>query len=136
LEEYLSVESLAGRVSLCPQQFSPELIGVTLPACAAPRTALHPREGVPFESSLHLGIAPSEAYAESLIQLTPGDRLTFLSDGVVEAQSPTGELFGFDRTRELSTRSAEQIARTAQAYGQQDDITVLAVTFAPAHLIA
>jgi hypothetical protein len=44
----------------------------------------------------------------------------------------TGELFGFDRTRELSTRSAEQITRTAQAYGQQDDITVLAVTFAPA----
>ena len=46
------------------------------------------------------------------------------------------DLFGFDCTRELSTRSAEQIARTAQAYGQQDDITVLAVTFAPAQVIA
>jgi hypothetical protein len=43
-----------------------------------------------------------------------------------------GELFGFDRTRDLSTRSAEQIARTAEAYGQSDDITVLTVTFAPA----
>ena len=61
----------------------------------------------------------------------PGDRLTFLSDGVVEAQTPTGELFGFDRTQAISTQSAEAIARAAQAHGQEDDITVLSPHLRP-----
>ncbi|HTW65587.1 MAG TPA: SpoIIE family protein phosphatase, partial [Bryobacteraceae bacterium] len=74
-------------------------------------------------------------YTESMLQLEPGDTLTFLSDGVVEAQSPTGELFGFDRTRQISTQSADNIARAAQAFGQQDDITVLTLQFAPAEVL-
>ena len=40
-----------------------------------------------------------------------------------------GELFGFDRTRDLSTQSAEAIAQAAQDFGQEDDITVLTVEF-------
>jgi hypothetical protein len=40
-----------------------------------------------------------------------------------------GELFGFDRTRDLSTRSAEEISNAAQAFGQNDDITVLTLSF-------
>jgi hypothetical protein len=54
-----------------------------------------------------------------------------LSDGVLEAQSPTGELFGFDRTRSISMQSAAQIAKVAQRFGQQDDIPVLNLSFAP-----
>jgi serine phosphatase RsbU (regulator of sigma subunit) len=54
---------------------------------------------------------------------------------VVEAQSPSGELFGFDRTRAISTRSPEEIAQAAQQFGQEDDITVLTVTFAPAQVL-
>jgi serine phosphatase RsbU (regulator of sigma subunit) len=90
---------------------------------------------VPVESSLPLGIAPDVVYAESTIQLAPSDQLTFLSDGVVEAQSPTGELFGFDRTSAISMQSAGQIAAAAQAFGQEDDITVLTLTFAPAEAL-
>jgi hypothetical protein len=86
---------------------------------------------VQLESGLPLGITADTAYAESTLTLAPGDTLTFLSDGVVEAQSPTRELFGFERTRAISTQSAEQIAHAAQAHGQQDDITVLTLTFAP-----
>jgi serine phosphatase RsbU (regulator of sigma subunit) len=52
-----------------------------------------------------------------------------MSDGVVEARTSAGELFGFDRTRSISTQSAEQIAQAAQAFGQEDDITVLTLTF-------
>jgi hypothetical protein len=37
-------------------------------------------------------------------------------------------LFGFDRTTAISTQSAESIARAAQDYGQEDDITVLTLT--------
>jgi sigma-B regulation protein RsbU (phosphoserine phosphatase) len=91
-------------------------------------------EEVPLESGLPLGIAPDATYAESSIQLAPADRLTFMSDGVVEAQSQTGELFGFDRTRNISTQSAEAIAHAAQSHGQEDDITVLTLTFAPAEV--
>ena len=44
---------------------------------------------------------------------------------VVEAQAVDGQLFGFDRTLALSRESAEKVARAAQAFGQEDDITVL-----------
>jgi hypothetical protein len=58
--------------------------------------------------------------------------ITILSDGVVEAQSVGGELFGFDRTAAISTLSAVEIVKTAQQFGQGDDITVLTLTFTPA----
>jgi len=84
---------------------------------------------VQFESGLPLGVTADTTYAESTLTLRRGDTLIFLSDGVVEAQSPNGELFGFERTRQISTRSAEQIAAAAQSHGQQDDITVLTLTY-------
>jgi serine phosphatase RsbU (regulator of sigma subunit) len=62
-------------------------------------------------------------------QLKPGDRLTFVSDGVVEAQSRSGEPLGFDRTQELSTKSAAEIAEIANRFGQVDDITVVTIEF-------
>ncbi|HUY95658.1 MAG TPA: SpoIIE family protein phosphatase, partial [Terracidiphilus sp.] len=89
-------------------------------------------EEVPLESGLPLGVIADAEYFETTFTLAPGNQLTFLSDGVVEAQSSTGELFGFDRTAAISTQSAEQIAAAAQAFGQEDDITVLTLTFAPA----
>jgi len=90
---------------------------------------------VKIESSLPLGIALDAPYAESGIRLTPGDELTFLSDGVVEAQNQQGELFGFDRTAAISTQSAERIAAAAQAHGQEDDITVLSLQYAPTEVL-
>jgi hypothetical protein len=87
-------------------------------------------EEIPLDCSLPLGLAEAE-YNETAVQLGPGDRLTFLSDGVVEARNATGELFGFARAQAISTQSAESIARTAQGFGQEDDITVLTLTFAP-----
>ena len=85
--------------------------------------------------SLPLGLHPDADYFEVTLQLSAGEMLTFLSDGVVEAQSATGELFGFDRTRAISTQSAEQIAAAAQAHGQQDDITVLTLRYAQAEML-
>ena len=57
--------------------------------------------------------------------LEPGDGLTFVSDGVVEATNSRQELFGFDRLRKISTEEAQRIAETAKRFGQEDDITVL-----------
>ncbi len=83
---------------------------------------------VGLDSSLPLGLNPSAEYSQTRVTLVSGDRLTLLTDGVLEATDPaTKELFGFDRTAELSTQSAEKIAATAQAWGQDDDITVLTV---------
>ncbi len=92
-------------------------------------------EEIPLDAGLPLGIAPATTYSESTLRLQPGDTLTFLSDGVVEARNATGELFGFERTRAISMQSAEQIAQAAQAHGQQDDITVLTLQFAPAEVL-
>ncbi|HUN85686.1 MAG TPA: SpoIIE family protein phosphatase [Terracidiphilus sp.] len=86
--------------------------------------------GVP--GSLPLGIVAQPEYESNTVKLAPGDRLTFVSDGVVEAQTRSGELFGFDRTRNISRRPAEEIARAAQDFGQKDDITVVTVEFAGA----
>lgn len=88
-----------------------------------------------LESALPLGIATEAVYCETRIHIAPGDTITLLSDGVVEACNETGELFGFDRTREISRHSAGRIAQAAQAFGQQDDITVLTLAFAPAEVV-
>ncbi len=87
----------------------------------------HDGAEVPVTAGLPLGVDPSVEYEENHLVLLAEGSLIFLSDGVVEAQSPTGELFGFDRTRAISTQSAEAIAAAAQAFGQEDDITVLTV---------
>ena len=84
--------------------------------------------GIP--NSLPLGIVSPARYESVSLRLTPGDRLTFVSDGVVEAQSKSGELLGFDRTCALSCLPADRIAEAARAFGQSDDITVVTVEFA------
>ena len=91
---------------------------------------------VQIESGLPLGIIADVEYPESTLQLRLGDTFTMLSDGVVEAQSTTGELFGFDRTREIIEQPAASIAEAALRFGQQDDITVLKLTFAPARVLS
>jgi len=90
---------------------------------------------VEVESGLPLGLAPRINYVEVPLRLNAGDTLTFLSDGVVEARNASGELFGFERARAISTGSAEQIAQAAQAFGQDDDITVLTLRYASASVL-
>ncbi len=90
---------------------------------------------IEISGSLPRGLSADTEYAEISLALHPGDALTFLSDGVVEARSASGELFGFDRTRDISSKSAEEVAHAAQAFGQQDDITVLTLTFTPAEVL-
>jgi serine phosphatase RsbU (regulator of sigma subunit) len=82
---------------------------------------------VELPGALPLGVLSGARYEASRFVLAPGSRLTFYSDGVVEAQSTDGSLFGFDRARELSTASAAEIALAAQQFGQEDDITVVTI---------
>jgi hypothetical protein len=82
---------------------------------------------VELPGGLPLGVLTENEYEEVRLYLHPGDRLLLVSDGVVEARQPSGELFGFERVHNLSNQSAFYVAEAAKDFGQEDDITVLTV---------
>ena len=82
---------------------------------------------VAVEAGLPLGVVPEVSYVEAGFMLELETQLMLVSDGVVEAANAEGELFGFERTREISGKSAQEIADAAKAWGQNDDITVVTV---------
>jgi serine phosphatase RsbU (regulator of sigma subunit) len=83
---------------------------------------------VEIPGALPLGAKDGTKYETIRFQLPRGSRLTFYSDGIVEAQNQKGELFGFERGREISTAPVAAIVEAAKRFGQQDDMTVIAVT--------
>jgi hypothetical protein len=87
---------------------------------------------IDLPGALPLGILSHVQYALTQVYLAPGSRLTFYSDGVVEAQNQSRELLGFDRARELSTQPATEIVEAAKQFGQSDDITVVTIERAAA----
>jgi len=93
-------------------------------------------EELALDGALPLGALPDTSFPTFRLRLEEGQSLLLVSDGVIEAQSTAGELFGFDRTREISRESAESIAQAAQFFGQQDDITVLTIAFTSAETLS
>jgi hypothetical protein len=85
---------------------------------------------LPLEGALPLGITLDATYDQIAFRMQENETLTFYTDGIVEARNGQGELFGFDRVREMSRggSSAVQVAEAASAFGQDDDITVLTLT--------
>jgi serine phosphatase RsbU (regulator of sigma subunit) len=79
--------------------------------------------------SLPLGLAAAVEFECSQLQMASGDRLALYTDGLLEARNGSGELFGFERIAGIAELSAEAIADAAQAFGQDDDITVLTLKF-------
>jgi serine phosphatase RsbU (regulator of sigma subunit) len=79
--------------------------------------------------ALPLGLIADQDYELARGSLEPGESLVLLSDGVPEARALSGELFGFERTAALCVHSAYEIARTAAQFGQEDDITVMSLTW-------
>ncbi len=85
----------------------------------------------PLSPALPLGLLPEAEFETTALHLAAGDRLTLYTDGLLEARRADGELFGFARIAEISGDTSEEIARTAQQFGQDDDITVLTLTLTP-----
>ena len=83
---------------------------------------------IELHGALPLGVRSGVFYDTTHFHLPQGSRLTFYSDGVVEAQNAAGELFGFERGRAISTNPAAVIVEAAKEFGQSDDITVVAIT--------
>jgi sigma-B regulation protein RsbU (phosphoserine phosphatase) len=85
-----------------------------------------------------IGIA-EDAYVEHRLMLEPGDRLVLYSDGVPEASSPEGEMFGFGRLLQTLERGRLQSLGTTVTglrtdvegwtggKGLQDDLSILAL---------
>jgi serine phosphatase RsbU (regulator of sigma subunit) len=64
------------------------------------------------------------------VQFNPGDRCALYTDGLLEARTPSGEIFSFERLQTLfaSGADAAQASEAAVAFGQDDDITVVTLT--------
>ena len=87
-------------------------------------------EPLPMEGALPLGMIEGAESSVMHFQLKPGDMLMLMSDGIAEATDADGHLFGFERTHELlrAAKSVTEIAHAAQAFGQEDDISLISVT--------
>ena len=86
-------------------------------------------EPLPMEGALPLGMIESAESSVMHFQLEGGDRLMMMSDGVAEAMDDNGQLFGFERVHQLlrTAKSATEVASAAQAFGQEDDISVISI---------
>jgi hypothetical protein len=93
-------------------------------------------EPMAMEGALPLGMTEDAGFSVMRFQLNAGDKLIFMSDGIVEATDSDGQLFGFERIRGLlaAGTTVAQVATAAQNFGQQDDISIISVarTAAPA----
>ena len=90
---------------------------------------------LPMEGAMLLGMIEGAEFSVMHFQLQLGDVLMLMSDGIAEAQDEHGQLFGFERIGQMLRAatpqepvSAAAIATAAQNFGQEDDISVLAVT--------
>jgi len=84
-----------------------------------------------------LGIVDEPDYKETLLQLAPGDRVVFYTDGIVEAMNEKEEVFGFDRLVEVvkgaNSMSADSLLKEiinrvntfVGATSQHDDLTII-----------
>jgi serine phosphatase RsbU (regulator of sigma subunit) len=86
-----------------------------------------------------VGLVPGRAYHAGSVALPPGSLLLLYTDGVTEAESPRGALFGEDALRRLlegpsvpgADEAVERVEAAVEAFAagqpQFDDITLLAV---------
>ena len=88
------------------------------------------RDDISLPDALPLGLDPDATYERTAFRLAVGDRLTFYTDGLLEARNAEGEIFSFERVRALvaTMPDAKQATEAAVAFGQDDDITVLTLT--------
>lgn len=93
-------------------------------------------------TGMPLGLMPGMRYEEKETVLCPGDSLLLYSDGLVEAHSPTREMFGFPHLADLlAVRPGdmpiiefllnELTAFTGAGWEQEDDVTLVTLQRAP-----
>ncbi|WP_263375000.1 PP2C family protein-serine/threonine phosphatase [Granulicella aggregans] len=83
-----------------------------------------------MEGALPLGMIDGAEFSVMHFTLADDDKLVMVSDGILEATNEKGELFGFERVAELlrNNGAVKALADAAQSFGQEDDISLIAVT--------
>jgi serine phosphatase RsbU (regulator of sigma subunit)/anti-sigma regulatory factor (Ser/Thr protein kinase) len=106
--------------------------GHNLPCVRAAEGIVEPRA-----TGLPLGLLPDITYEQVEMSLEPGDEMLLYSDGLSEAHSPDGDMYGFPRLREamaVEAGSGTDViegllqrlrAFTGAAWEQEDDITLV-----------
>jgi phosphoserine phosphatase RsbU/P len=130
-------------VTLCYARFDLGKRLVTIVDCGHPKTLFlrrrtgecHAVEGW----NMPLGFSDDDDYRQVSLDFEPGDSFFFYSDGVIEAQTPSGELFGEERLTaflrenrdadpaELTERIPSEVIRFAGSEKFADDLTCIAV---------
>lgn len=105
------------------------------------------RQGGPFElvggtKGALLGVAPQVRYQGADVELAPGDRIVFYSDGVTEAENLESVMFSTERARAALDRCPENsdmqalvkaltdaVVDFSSGAKQSDDMTVLALRY-------
>jgi sigma-B regulation protein RsbU (phosphoserine phosphatase) len=133
-------------VTLCCAAFRPKARKVICAGMGHPSPVLI-RPGnppsLPLPSSgMVAGIMPGTEIKSQSLDLQPGDTLVFYTDGVTEAFNAHGDQFGERRllehlaktdrdSHECVTSTLEAVRSHAGDHPQSDDITIVAVRFAP-----
>jgi sigma-B regulation protein RsbU (phosphoserine phosphatase) len=82
-----------------------------------------------------VGLLPIADFEMHTGQLKPGDRFIVVSDGITEAENSVDDLFGEERLEsacqsdDAFTNIMEQVAHFRGSAAQNDDITLVEVTF-------
>jgi hypothetical protein len=129
LNEVLAGRTEGGFVTCCCARFDAD--GTLTIANAGHLAPYRNGKEIATPPGLPLGVDADARWTEMLVELEPGDRVLWVSDGVIEARNGKRDLLGFERARELAGQSAAEIVRAAQQFGQEDDITVVSVTRQP-----
>lgn len=117
-----------GRLTYCSA-------GQDEPMLVSPDGEVKPLE---INPNVPVGLMPETEYEEQTITLQPGSMLVLYTDGVVEAQNRSGDLYGTDRLmRRLKEHSTDSCEGTVAAIREdvrqfahnetQDDCTALAI---------
>jgi serine phosphatase RsbU (regulator of sigma subunit) len=88
------------------------------------------KEELSLPGALPLGLDLDVQYENVHFRLAVRDRLTLYTDGLLEARNPAGDLFSFERLKDLigTQPDAKQATDAAVAFGQDDDVTVMTIT--------
>lgn len=90
-----------------------------------------------------LGVVPNVAYDVSTVVLQPDEAVVFISDGIVEARSPSNEMWGFSRFEDMVcqvahggpqhivTQVLHALKQHVQDMAPTDDMTIIATTLTP-----
>ena len=129
---YAVLDAEDGSVGLCSA-------GQTQPILLSAKTA-EPTLVETVGDTFPLGILDEANYEETQLQMEPGDKVVYYTDGIVEAMNKHEDMYGFERLHEVVKSSEADTAEALMndiisdvsdftgAASQHDDLTIIVVS--------